>query len=65
MVGKQLQTRKVLAVSGGGQHTLLIAKEDSPKKDIPNGKWSNFTMSYLWANVYHNESQLQQQFGLI
>jgi len=37
MVGKQLQTRKVLAVSGGGQHTLLIAKEDSPKKDIPNG----------------------------
>ena len=38
MVGKQLQTRKVLAVSGGGQHTLLIAIEDSPKKDIPNGK---------------------------
>ena len=32
MVGKQLETRKVISVSGGGQHTLLIAKEDSPKK---------------------------------
>lgn len=38
MVGKQLETRKVIAVSGGGQHTLLIAKEDSPKKSIPNGE---------------------------
>ena len=37
MVGKQLETRKVVAVSGGGQHTVLIAKEDSPKKSIPNG----------------------------
>jgi alpha-tubulin suppressor-like RCC1 family protein len=36
MVGKQLETRKVIAVSGGGHHTLLIAKEDSPKKLIPN-----------------------------
>jgi len=35
MVGKQLETRKVIAVSGGGQHTMLIAK-DSPKKNIPN-----------------------------
>ena len=38
MVGKQLETRKVIAVSGGGQHTVLIAKEDSPKKLIPNGE---------------------------
>ena len=38
MVGKQLENRKVIAVSGGGQHTILIAKEDSPKKNIPNGK---------------------------
>ena len=37
MVGKQLETRKVIAVSGGGQHTMLIAK-DSPKKNIPNGE---------------------------
>lgn len=37
MVGKQLESRKVIAVSGGGQHTVLIAKEDSPKKSIPNG----------------------------
>ena len=27
MVGKQLQGRKVLVVSSGGQHTVLIAKE--------------------------------------
>ncbi len=29
MLGKQLETRKVMAVSGGGQHTVLIAKEDN------------------------------------
>jgi len=38
MVGKQLENRKVVAVAGGGQHTLLIAKEDSPKKNLSNGK---------------------------
>ena len=38
MVGKQLATRKVMAVSGGGQHTLIIAKEDSSKKSVPNGE---------------------------
>jgi len=29
MLGKQLEQRKVMAVSGGGQHTVLIAQEDS------------------------------------
>ena len=27
MLGKQLETRSVLGVSGGGQHTVLIAKD--------------------------------------
>ena len=26
MLGKQLEQRKVMAVSGGGQHTVLIAQ---------------------------------------
>lgn len=29
MLGKQLDTRKVMAVSGGGQHTIIIAQEDN------------------------------------
>lgn len=29
MTGKQLEQRKVMAVSGGGQHTVLIVQEDS------------------------------------
>jgi len=29
MLGKQLEQRKVMAVSGGGQHTVLIAQEGS------------------------------------
>ena len=37
MVGKQLESRKVVGVSGGGQHTILIAKENSPKEQITNG----------------------------
>ena len=28
MKGKQLQGKKVLVVSSGGQHTVMIAKED-------------------------------------
>ena len=27
MLGKQLETRNVLGISGGGQHTVLIAKD--------------------------------------
>jgi len=33
MLGKQLEQRKVMAVSGGGQHTVLIAQEDSAPAD--------------------------------
>ncbi|XP_062607370.1 regulator of chromosome condensation-like [Saccostrea cucullata] len=29
MTGKQLSTRKVIAVSGGGQHTVLLASEEA------------------------------------
>jgi len=29
MLGKQLDTRKVMAVSGGGQHAIIIAQEDN------------------------------------
>ena len=29
MLGKQLDSKKVMAISGGGQHTVLIAQEDS------------------------------------
>ena len=28
MLGKQLETRKVLMACGGGQHTLLLAKDN-------------------------------------
>lgn len=29
LTGKQLETRKVLSVSGGGQHTVVLAQDDS------------------------------------
>ena len=29
MLGKQLDSKKVMAISGGGQHTVLIAQEDN------------------------------------
>jgi regulator of chromosome condensation len=33
MIGKQLEHRRVVAVSGGGQHTVVIALEDNAPAD--------------------------------
>lgn len=35
MLGKQLQQRSVMAVSGGGQHTVLIAQESAAQDSAP------------------------------
>ena len=45
MKGKQLETRSVASASGGGQHTVLLAKD--------NGRWIYIFLLYIHMYKFH------------